>query len=53
MEEGFPEAARISQGTISKIANASAIKPHKIRSYVQKRDPEFHEKAAMFSLISN
>lgn len=45
MEEGFPEVARISQGTISKIANASAIKLHKIRSYVQKRDPAFHEKA--------
>jgi len=45
VEEGFPEVARISQGTISKIANASAIKPHKIRSYIQKRDPEFHEKA--------
>jgi len=44
-EEGFPEVARISQGTISKIANASAIKPHKIRSYVQNRDPAFHEKA--------
>jgi transposase len=44
-EEGFPEAAQISQGTISKIANASAIKPHKIQSYVQKRDPAFHEKA--------
>jgi len=47
MEEGFPEVARISQGTISKIANASAIKPHKIRSYVQKRDPAFHETAAV------
>ena len=45
IEEGFPEVARISQGTISKIANASAIKPHKIRSYVQNRDPAFHEKA--------
>jgi len=52
IEEGFPEVAQISQGTISKfagdnlkIANASAIKPHEIRSYVQNRDPEFHEKA--------
>ncbi|MDN7013130.1 hypothetical protein FGW20_08765 [Methanoculleus sp. FWC-SCC3] len=45
IEEGFPEVARISQGTISKLANASAIKPHKIRSYVQKRDPAFHKKA--------
>jgi len=47
VEEGFPEVAHISQGTISKIANASAIKPHKIRSYVQKRDPAFREKAVV------
>lgn len=44
-EEGFPEVANISQGTISKIANASTIKPHKVRSYIQNRDPEFKEKA--------
>ena len=47
LDEGFPEVAKISQGTISKIANASTIKPHKIRSYVQKQDPEFHEKAVV------
>lgn len=45
-DEGYHEVAKISQGTISKICNASVIKPFKIRSYIQKRDPDFKEKAA-------
>lgn len=39
--------SKISQGTISKICSASTIKPFKIRSYIQKRDPEFKEKSAV------
>ena len=46
IDEGYHEVVKISQGTISKICNASAIKPFKIRSYIQKRDPDFKEKAA-------
>lgn len=47
IEEGYPELSKISQGTISKICNASTIKPFKIRSYIQKRDPDFKEKSAV------
>ncbi len=47
IDEGYPELSKISQGTISKICNASTIKPFKIRSYIQKRDPEFKEKSAV------
>ncbi len=46
-DEGYHEVAMISQGTISKICNASSIKPFKIRSYIQKRDPDFKDKAAI------
>ena len=46
IKEGHPELSKISQGTISKILNASKIKPHKIRSYTAKVDPDFDEKAA-------
>ena len=46
IDEGYPELSKISQGTISKICNASTIKPFKIRSYIQKRDPDFKEKSA-------
>jgi len=44
-KEGHPELSKISQGTISKILNASNIKPHKIRSYTAKVDPDFDIKA--------
>jgi len=45
VREGHPELLKISQGTISKILNASNIKPHKIRYYAAKVDPDFDEKA--------
>jgi len=44
-KEGHSELSKISQGTISKIFNASNIKPHKIRSYNTKVDPDFDSKA--------
>jgi len=46
IKEGHPDLSSISQGTISKILNASKIKPHKIRYYIAKVDPEFDQKAA-------
>jgi putative transposase len=45
IKEGHPDLSKISQGTISKILNASNIKPHKIRSYTAKVDPDFDIKA--------
>jgi putative transposase len=45
IKEGHSELSTISQGTISKILNASNIKPHKIRYYAAKVDPDFDEKA--------
>jgi len=47
MEAGYPELLKISRGTISKILSASNIKPHKISSYVQQRDPDFEPKSAV------
>jgi hypothetical protein len=46
IEEGHPDLSKINQGTISKILNASNIKPHKIKYYIAKVDPEFDQKAA-------
>jgi hypothetical protein len=46
IKEGHPDLSKINQGTISKILNASNIKPHKISSYIAKVDPEFDKKAA-------
>ncbi|NOR47073.1 MAG: IS630 family transposase [Methanosarcinaceae archaeon] len=45
MALGFPEASKISSGTISKILGASNIKPHKISSYIRQVDPDFDSKS--------
>jgi putative transposase len=46
IKEKHPDLLKINQGTISKILNASKIKPHKIRYYAAKVDPDFDQKAA-------
>jgi transposase len=46
IKEGHPDLSKINQGTISKILNASKIKPHKINCYIAKVDPDFDQKAA-------
>jgi transposase len=46
-EKGFEELSNIAQGTVSKILNASKIKPHKIISYIEKRDPDFDSKSTV------
>jgi transposase len=37
---------KLVQGTVCKILDAHAVKPHKIRYYLERRDPEFEEKMA-------
>ena len=41
---GHPSLARLGRGTVSKILTQGAIKPHKVRYYVEKRDPDFDAK---------
>ncbi|MGH7190932.1 MAG: IS630 family transposase [Acetobacteraceae bacterium] len=38
--------ADLAQGTVCKILDASAVKPHKVRYYLDRRDPEFAAKMA-------
>jgi transposase len=38
--------AKLVQGTVCKILDAHAVKPHKIRYYLERRDPEFEAKMA-------
>jgi transposase len=44
--EGHPCLARLAQGTLCKILNEQEIKPHKVRYYLERRDPEFRRKMA-------
>jgi transposase len=43
---GLKCLAKLVQGTVCKILDAHAVKPHKIRYYLERRDPEFEEKMA-------
>jgi hypothetical protein len=44
--EGHPCLAHLAQGTVCKILDEEAVKPHKVRYYLERRDPEFSEKMA-------
>ena len=44
--EGHPCLANLVQGTVCKILNEEEVKPHKVRYYLERRDPEFAQKMA-------
>ena len=43
---GHPSLAKLAQGTVCKILADHAVKPHKVRYYLEKRDPKFEPKMA-------
>jgi len=49
-ESGHPSLRRLSRGTVSKILARSETKPHKIRYYMERRDPAFGLKMAQVLL---
>ena len=42
--EGHICLAKLAQGTLCNILNEQEIKPHKVRYYLERRDPEFKQK---------
>lgn len=45
-EHGHPSLKNLSRGTVSKILSANQVKPHKIKYYLERRDPDFEQKMA-------
>jgi len=43
---GHPSLANLAQGTVCKILAEQEVKPHKVRYYLERRDPEFEPKMA-------
>jgi transposase len=43
---GHPSLARLAQGTVCKILAEQELKPHKVRYYLEKRDPQFEPRMA-------
>ena len=41
---GHPSLGRLGRGTVSKILHAGGVQPHKIRYYLERRDPDFDAK---------
>lgn len=50
-EAGHPSVAQIATGTLSELLSARDIKPHKIRYYLERRDPDFEEKMAQVLVV--
>ena len=44
IEAGHSSLSKISRGTVSKLLSKAEVRPHKIRYYVERRDPEFESK---------
>jgi transposase len=44
--QGYGSLAKLSQGTVCKILAQEEVKPHKVRYYLEQRDPDFAEKMA-------
>src|SRR5450756_1138442 len=44
--EGHPCLSGLAQGTVCKILDAQEVKPHKVRYYLERRDPQFKAKMA-------
>ena len=45
-EAGHPSLSLLSRGTVSKILTSRKVRPHKIKYYLERRDPEFEAKMA-------
>jgi transposase len=43
---GHPSLGKLAQGTVCKILAEHEVKPHKVRYYLEQRDPEFEPKMA-------
>jgi len=48
---GFPRLARAGKSTVWRILDENEIKPHKIRYYLEKRDPDFDRKMQEVLLV--
>ena len=44
--EGHPSLGKLAQGTVCKILAEHAVKPHKVRYYLERRDADFEPKMA-------
>ena len=46
VQAGYPSLARLGRGTVSKLLAQHKLRPHKVKYYLERRDPEFERKKA-------
>ena len=46
VEAGHPSLAQLGRGTVSKILAENKLRPHKVKYYLERRDPDFERKMA-------
>lgn len=51
VEHGYPALQNINKSMVWKILNENGMKPHRIRYYLENRDPEFHEKMKQVLMV--
>jgi len=51
LASGHPSLAKAAKATIQRILNEESLKPHKIRYYLERRDPEFESKMREVLLV--
>ncbi len=49
--EGHGCLSRAAKATVQRILNAHSVQPHKIRYYIERRDPQFKEKMAEVLMV--
>lgn len=50
-DDGYPSLSRINKSMVWKILEESGMKPHRIRYYLENRDPEFNEKMMQVLMV--
>jgi len=51
MEEGHPALSRAAKATVQRILDEQGLRPHKVRYYLERRDPEFEKKMKEVLLV--
>jgi transposase len=51
LEAGYPALAKAAKATVQRILHAQALQPHKIKYYLERRDPNFLPKMRMVLLV--
>jgi len=51
VEEGYPALAKAAKATVQRILTAQELQPHKVKYYLERRDPDFKSKMRTVLLV--